>query len=92
MSNVNYEEKLEKLASGEIKGVRLNREAEWYAQTIATGFLFLGAVVREALGKTEPEEAQQSETARRGPGRPKGSRVNFSEPEETQNPVDDQDS
>lgn len=61
---MNYEERLEKLASGEIKGVRLERSTEWITQVIATGFLFLGGIVRAAMTirTGEPVPVQPSES------------------------------
>lgn len=85
---MSYQEKLEKLASGDIKGVRLTREFEWIAQTIATGFLYLGQIIgksEEEPEKTEmiesdtfsyeklPEPEPETDQPKRG--RPRGSRL-----------------
>lgn len=71
---MDYEKKLQKIASGEIRGVRLSREAEWYAQVIATGFLFLAQLIGSLV--QPPYNAAESES-KRSPGRPRGSRVNY---------------
>lgn len=63
---MSHKARLEKLAAGEIRGVRLSRETEWIVQVIATGFLFLGAVVRDALGgvaAAEPTEESVSDSS-----------------------------
>ena len=69
---MDYEKKLQKIASGDLRGVRLSREAEWYAQVIATGFLFLAQLIGSLVQPT-----YTAEEPKRSPGRPRGSRVNY---------------
>ena len=70
---MDYEQKLKKIASGEIRGVRLSREAEWYAQVIATGFLFIAQLIGNSVQAPNTAESE----SKRSPGRPRGSRVNY---------------